>query len=188
MSTTYSSQTDPQSLLSTWHIHKQEANAGKRLGMRSLELLAVTGAMFVVPSVIQRLVHSLDDVYELLGRRARSPYATISWTGVIVALLLLLAWHVWLGRLSYRVVLEDGPARRAGERSSARDERVEQNTASGRVKWGRVLGRVVIPLLLVVFAVHFVYQLLHIVTKPAPLITANTGGIDEVRNPINGLP
>jgi hypothetical protein len=93
--------------------------------------------MYIVPTLIHSTVQSLDEVYELLGRRARSPYALSS---ILIASVLLVAWHVWIGRLSYKTVVE-GSKRGSG------------------VSWGRVLGRVVVPVVLVVFGVDFAYGL-----------------------------
>jgi hypothetical protein len=125
--------------------------------MRVLEIIALAAAMFIVPTLIHQGVKSLDDVYELLGRRARSPYEpAIPWTSVVVAISILVVWHVWLGRMSYKTVVE-------GKRDGGMDG----------ISWGRVLGRIVIPFLLVVFGVQFAHQLFVRVTSPAPLVKGN---------------
>ena len=173
----YATMSTTTSLLSTWHTRKQQSALPARLGMRSLEVISVAAAMLVIPSLIQRLVRSVDDVYELLGRRARSPYVAVSWTSIVVAVVMLLGWHLWLGRLSYRVVLED-----SGE------EEIGGGVGKGaRISWGRVLGRVVIPLLLLVAAVHFVYEIVYRAGNPAPFVTGNTVDVDEGRSTIGGL-
>jgi hypothetical protein len=140
-------------LATQWHHSRQTTILPLRLAMRVLEIVALAAAMFIVPTFIHQGVKSLDDVYELLGRRARSPYEpAVPWTSVLIAVLVMTGWHVWLGRLSYKTVVEgkgDG------------------------VSWGRVLGRIVIPFLLVVFGVQFAHQLFVRVTSPAPLVKEN---------------
>lgn len=146
------------SLSTTWQNHRNTAALPQRLGMRILEIVALAAAMFIVPMSIHRVVQSLDDVYELLGRRARSPYSpSVPWTSVIIAVVLLAGWHLWLGRLSYKTIIESS----------------ENSRSKSKVSRGRVLGRIVIPLLLLAFGVQFAYQLFERVTKPLPLVTGN---------------
>jgi len=112
-----------------------------RLSMRFLESSTLAATMLFVPALMHRIVQSLDNVYELLGRRARSPYEpVVPWTSLFIATFLLLGWHVWLGRLSYKTV-------------------VEGSGGKGKVSWGRVLGRIVVPFLLLSLWVQFVWQL-----------------------------
>jgi hypothetical protein len=99
-----------------------------RLALPILKFLALTLALYIVPTLIHTAVRSLDALYELLGRRSSSPY-TLS--VILAASALLVAWHVWVGRLSYKTVVK-------GKRRSD-------------VSWGRVLGRVIVPGALVVF-------------------------------------
>jgi hypothetical protein len=138
--------------LSSYQHHKSTANLPLHLAMRLLQVLALAAAMFIVPTLMHRIVQSLDDVYELLGRRARSPYEpAIPYTSVFIATVLLLGWHVWLGRLSYKTVVEG-----SGEK--------------GRVSWGRVLGRIVVPFLLLSLGLQFVWELSAGVSDPARVV------------------
>jgi hypothetical protein len=156
-----------ENLSSSWQQRKQYAAIPQRLVMRLLEVIALAGAMFIVPTSIHRAVQSVDEVYELLGRRARSPYgSSSSWMSVIVAAVLLTGWHVWLGRLSHKAILEDESEVSKERRSSS---------------WGRILGRIVVPLLLLSFGVHFSYQLLDKFVHPAPFITPNVNGGREIQ-------
>ncbi|KAF2821173.1 hypothetical protein CC86DRAFT_110150 [Ophiobolus disseminans] len=144
------------SLSTRWHTHKKTSPLPHRLAMRILEIVALAGAMFIVPTGIHRIVQSFDEVYELLGRRARSPYTPATpWVSVLVAGVLLAGWQVCLGRLSYTAVMEVEGAR--GRRSP----------------WGRVLGRIIMPILLLSLGVHFAYQLLGAVIRPAEFVVQN---------------
>jgi hypothetical protein len=146
------------SLSTSWQHYRNTAAISQRLGMRVLEVIALAAAMFIIPMFIHQVVRSFDDVYELLGRRARSPYSpAIPWRSVFVASVLLAGWHLWLGRLSYKTIVESN-----GDAGGKK-----------RVSWGRVLGRIVLPLLLLSFGLQFAYLLSDRVTRPAPIITAN---------------
>jgi hypothetical protein len=127
--------------------------------MRALEITALAATMFIVPTFMHKGVTALDDVYELLGRRARSPYEVdVPWSSVVIAMVCMAGWHVWLGRLSYKTVVESSSDGLEGK---------------GRISWGRVLGRVIIPLLLVVFGVQFAVQVVGRVVRPALLVKGN---------------
>ena len=157
-----------ESLYSTWNIKKRQANLPSRIGMFGVEALALAVPMYIIPTMIQHFVHSVDEVYELLGRRARSPYKTVSWISVILATALLACWHVWLGRLSYKTMVE--------EESSLdfKHKGAMKGVGGAGTSWSRILGRIVVPLFLFAFTVQFAYHILYRYTYPAPLITANT--------------
>jgi hypothetical protein len=141
-----------------WQNHRTNATLPQRFGMRVLEVIALAAAMFIVPTSIHRVVQSFDKVHELLGRRARSPYSpAIPWTSVIISTVLLTGWHLWLGRLSYKTIVESNA----------------DTGSKGRASWGRVLGRIIMPLLLLSFGLQFAYLLLEKVTKPVPIVTGN---------------
>ncbi|KAF1912985.1 hypothetical protein BDU57DRAFT_521617 [Ampelomyces quisqualis] len=102
-----------------------------------LKLLALTTAIYILPTAMHTITTSLSDLYDLVGRRARSPYAPDApLASVIGAGVMLLAWHVWLGRLSYVGIME-GTKRHGG------------------MSWGRLLGRIVLPGVLLVTGVVF---------------------------------
>jgi hypothetical protein len=157
-----------ENLASRWQHGKRNAAIPQRLGMRLLEVIALAGAMFIVPTGIHRIVQSVDEVHELLGRRARSPYAPqLPMMSVLVATMLLAGWHIWVGRLSYKAIMED-------EDDKARASK------QGQSSWGRILGRIVIPLVLLSFGVHFVYMLFDKFANPAPFVTPNLTNGKEI--------
>jgi hypothetical protein len=97
-----------------------------RLLNLTLQTLLLAAALYLIPTSIHHIVLSLDTIHELLGRRARSPYAPdIPWTSVLIA------WHVWLGRMSYKA------------------------SGKGAGAWGKVLGRIVVPGAVIMFGVLF---------------------------------
>lgn len=155
--------------------------------MRVLEVIAVTAAMFLIPTIIQQLVHSMDEVYELLGRTARSPYTSISWPSIVVAAVLLLGWHLWLGRLSYSVILEEESPVRCEDKGKSDGDEQTKKLKKARISWGRVLGRIVIPFFLLAFAAQFAYQLQRSLASPKPLITANTVDVKEEGILVDGI-
>jgi hypothetical protein len=104
----------------------------QRLALTLLKFILLTASLYIVPTLIHTAVRSLDTLHEVLGRRARAPYTLSS---ILVASMLLVGWHVVLGRLSYKTIIE--------------------GKKKGSVSWGRVLGRVVVPGMLVVFGVIF---------------------------------
>jgi hypothetical protein len=107
----------------------------QRLALHTLHFLLLTAALYIVPTLMHHAVTSLDSVYEVLGRRTRSPYTLSS---VFFASVLLVGWHVWLGRLSYKTVVEGRKV--------------------GQVSWGRILGRVVVPGLVLVLGIEFAWE------------------------------
>lgn len=100
-----------------------------------LKLLFLTLATYILPTLIHRMTLSFSCLYDLLSRRARSPFAPEpSWADIVTAGVVFLAWHVWLVRLSYFGIME---GRKKG------------------VSWGRVLGRIVVPGGLLLLGVGF---------------------------------
>jgi hypothetical protein len=185
MATTQPRTNDLLSLLTHWHLHKRETTFAKRLGMRSLEVISLAAAMLVVPATIHQGVRSLDEVYELLGRRARSPYTSISWLGIILAVVLMLGWHIWLGRLSYRTLL-DKRVQYTDHAYTTSKER-EQGKQEERISWGRILGRIFLPLLLLLFGLHFAFQIAQGLVSPRELVVKNTVDMQEAVGQLYGF-
>ncbi|OAL03054.1 hypothetical protein IQ06DRAFT_303666 [Phaeosphaeriaceae sp. SRC1lsM3a] len=103
-----------------------------RLFLTIIKFTALTASMYFIPTFMHSIVRSLDDVYELLGRRAQT--TEVSWLGLGIATVVLAAWHVWLGRMSY--------------------------VAVGRGKgWGKVLGRIVLPVAIGAMGLGFGYAI-----------------------------
>ncbi|USP75635.1 hypothetical protein yc1106_02909 [Curvularia clavata] len=192
MSTTHSRETD---FIRNWHLYKRKSTFFKRLGMHSLEVAAITAAMLMIPLTIHRAVQGFDEMYEILGRRAESPYAQFSWMNASFAFIVLLGWHLWLGRLAYLTVLEGGVDEEKDEGregkstlSSSSTDQSGVKTGKEVVSWGRLLGRIVIPLLLVTLGLHFAYQICgQFIGDEKPLITKNDVDMQEAMGQLYGL-
>lgn len=169
MSTAHPSPQNLHSLFPQWHVKRRNASFIKRLGMRCIELLFVAAAMFILPSLINGVVQSLDSFYELMGRRAQSPFVDIvPWGRIFVAIGSLLGWHIWLGWLSYQVALE-----RDKKATRNHEEKTEE-----RVSWGRVLEWVRMPLLIFVCGCYLGYEFVGRLMSPLPLIVWESAGQD----------
>lgn len=188
MSTTHPRTNEFLSLLSHWHVRKAETTFLKRLSMRGLEVVALAAAMLFVPLTMHRAVQGLDEIYELLGRRAQSPYATTSWMSIAAAATMLLGWHIWLGRLSYRTILEATSI--PLETTSTTEEKEylkEKKAQEERISWGRILSRLVIPCLLLTLGSHFVFEIFTRIKDPRPRITLNTVDMQEAIGQLYGF-
>lgn len=189
MSTTHPRTNDFLSLLSHWHVRKAESTFLTRLSMRCLEVVALAAAMLFVPLTMHCAVQSLDEIYELLGRRAQSPYAAASWTGIAIAVAMLLAWHIWLRRLSYRTNLE-APLTRMNDATIPPVQRKaleERKLHAIQISWGRILSRRVIPGLLLTLGSHFIFQIITRIKDPRPRITPNTVDMQEAMGQLYGF-
>lgn len=108
-----------------------------RLLSTALKFLALTASMYFIPTFMHSIVRSLDDVYELLGRRTQT--TDVSLLGLGIAVVVMGAWHLWLGRMSY-MAARNGGGKRGG--------------------WGKVLGYVLVPVLVGVMGVGFGWEVL----------------------------
>lgn len=102
--------------------------------------------MFLIPRTIHLIVQCMSDLYELLGRRARSPWETQSlWdNGALAALAFMIVLHDLLFRISYNVILNEDL-----EKEWARQKKYGNRTWKERkVTWERILVRMVIPVLI----------------------------------------
>ncbi|KAF1832279.1 hypothetical protein BDW02DRAFT_503371 [Decorospora gaudefroyi] len=170
MSTTSPHPNPRTSLLTTWRTHKRESNPIKHLAMLTLEVIALSTTMLLLPALLHAGVQTLDQLYELLSRRAQSPYLHTSSSSILLATLILCAWHVWIGRLAFLTVLEGG-----------------SRYGSAAVSWGRVLGRVVVPLLLVGLGGLFVGRVVDCVVNGRVRVTPNEVDMGEVMGQLYGL-
>lgn len=141
---------------SHWNTTKRSSPLFKRLIMRSLEVIVLAAFMLVAPFAIHGAMLCFDDVYELLGRRAASPYAEISWSRVMAGVGMMAGWTLVLGRLGYLADVE-GEEKRGPKRSDHGHvgRKMMQNR---RVSWGRILGRISIPLVLVTLTGHLALE------------------------------
>lgn len=193
MSTTHSRDND---FIGNWHLHKRKSPFVKRLGMHSLEVIGLAAAMLVVPLTMHRAVQGFDEMYEILGRQAKSPYARFSWINFSFAFMILITWHLWLGRLAYLTVLEGGADEKRVEAregkstvsSSSTTFESRVNLGGKAISWGRLLGRIVIPFLLITLGLHFGYQILwRLIADEKPLITRNDVDMQEAMGQLYGL-
>lgn len=88
-------------LTSRWHIRRMNAPLPTRLGMRLLEILALALAMIAIPSLMQYGVRSINELYEIIGRRSRSPFASTSPTRILAGMLAFFVYHVVVVGLAY---------------------------------------------------------------------------------------
>ncbi|CAI9631748.1 unnamed protein product [Alternaria burnsii] len=189
MSTTHPRTDDFLSLLSHWHVHKAESTFLKRFSMRCLEVVALAVVMLFVPLTMHHVVQGLDEIYDLLGRRARSPYAVASWTSIALAAVMLLGWHVWLGRLSYRTILEAASIPMEDATITPAEGQVfeERKSQQIRISWGRVLSRIVIPCLFLILGSHFILQIITRIRDPRPRVTLNTVDMQDAIGQLYGF-
>ncbi|KAH8723656.1 hypothetical protein GQ44DRAFT_620017 [Phaeosphaeriaceae sp. PMI808] len=172
---------NPNTLSSQWQQTRKNAGAPFRLSMRFIEVVVLAATMFIVSTSIHFAVQSLDSVYKALDRRARSPFTSSNpWTSIVIASVLLVGWHACLGRMSYRAVMEDS--------SEGLDSSVKKPHEGGSkgVSWGRVLGRIVVPLLLLSFTVHFTYFFLDRLRSPATFVVPNINDVKEIEEELRG--
>jgi len=116
-------------------------------------------------------VQCFDELYELLGRRARSPWETpMLWgSGVLLAMGSLIVWNDLLFRLSHNTIMdEDVNAEEAKERLYSLRAWNERN-----VTWERILARMIIPTLLVGFILPLAWKVIWM-DDTRDLIKANT--------------
>lgn len=124
---------------------RQLTRATTHLSLLTLKIVGVALAMLLLPRTIQVGVQCVDEMYETLGRRARSPWGTeVGGFGAICGVVLLFVLHGALWRVSYGCVLD--------ERGRDVQEDVQEDGSDGQkyrgVTWERVLVRVVVPVLL----------------------------------------
>jgi hypothetical protein len=189
MSTTHPRTNELLYLLWHWHVHKAETTFLKRLSMRGLEVVALAAAMLFVPLTMHHAVQGLDEIYELLGRRAQSPYATTPWTSFAIAAVMLLVWHIWLSRLSYQTILETTliPLDTTSSTVEEKEQLKEKKSQDERISWGRILSRLVIPCLLLTLGSHFLFTIFTRIKHPNPIITPNTVDMQEAIGQLYGF-
>lgn len=122
------------------------AHATTRLSVLLLKIIGIAIAMLLLPQTIQVGVRCLDNMYEAMGRRARSPWEPQAlWgNGLMAGLAIMFVLHDLLRQLSYNVILDEDV-----EDEQARVMEVERKTRKGpKITWERVLMRMIIPVLL----------------------------------------
>ena len=124
----------PQSLLSRYHTLRASSSLPQRAALRAIELVLLSFSLFIVPAAIHHVVRSLNTLYEVTGRRARTTFDDVGAGSVVLGAAVLVLWHGVLIALGYKTV---------GRRDGA---------------WSRVLSRVLIPVYLVGAMVGFVWK------------------------------
>ncbi|KAJ8117011.1 hypothetical protein OPT61_g1696 [Boeremia exigua] len=117
-----------------------------RLSIILLKVIGTAVAMILLPRTIHISVQCLDSLYELLGRRARSPWDTDDpWGyGALAGLAIMVVLHDLLRRISYNVVLsENVEAEQTGE-----EHRVNGMWKPWKETWEKSLMRVLLPVLI----------------------------------------
>ncbi|KAF1930176.1 uncharacterized protein M421DRAFT_3921 [Didymella exigua CBS 183.55] len=112
-----------------------------RLTTLIVKVIGTALAVFLVPRTIHVLVLCLDGLYEMLGRRAASPWELQSFSGfgAVVGLLIMAVLHHLLFLIGYGAIFDEdlsGPYKEGAEKGKR------------GVTWERVLMRVIIPLFL----------------------------------------
>jgi hypothetical protein len=93
----------------------------------------------------------------------------------------MLGWHIWLVRMSWYTILEPLSIRPRGDEAAAYEE------AKRRMSWGRVLGRVVVPFLLLVLGMQFAWEIGRGVVKPKEMVVKNTVDMQEAIGQLYGF-
>ncbi|XPS78503.1 hypothetical protein M3J09_010514 [Ascochyta lentis] len=151
-------------------------NTMKKISILLLKIVVMAAAIFFVPRTIHIVVQCFDDLYEMLGRRAKSPFETeMLWgSGALIAMAVLVVLHARLYRLSYNVILdEDMDEDRRRERLHGRPTWKER-----KVTWERTLARIIIPGLLIGFLMVLGWKIVW-TDDVRELITANTVDLED---------
>ena len=141
-----------------------------RLSIVLAKVVAAAIAMFLIPRAIQIFVQCFDNLQEMLGRCARSPWETESLLGssAFVAVLALLWWHRVLMSMSHIVVAKDD------------EEDREKYSGEESKTWERLLivVRSMLPLLVISFMVLWGSKIVWSYS-PRELITVNTVDLED---------
>lgn len=138
-----------------------------RLSLLILRIVGTATAMLLLPRTIHLGVQCLDDMYEMLSRRARSPWETqVLWgNGVMAGLAIMFVLIDLLRRISYGIILnEDDDEEREGNKLWLGRE----------VSWEKVLMRVILPVLLVQGLCLVAWRVSQERNTYKELVTANT--------------
>jgi H+/Cl- antiporter ClcA len=122
-------------------VLRHATSIAARLSILISKAIGMALVMFLVPRAMHALVLCLDALYEVLGRRAASPWELQAFYGfgVFGGLVVMVVMHCLLVRVAYCVILNDD------QESSDREEKTRRQRA---VTWEKVLMRIVIPMFL----------------------------------------
>ena len=149
-------------LVSRWTVERDNAPLIQRCAMHLLELLLAAPVMFTVSGMIQQLVRLVGDLYEHMGRRARSGFDMFYFPGIVVGGVVLVLWHMCLARLSFLAIVGKAEQERLQESKATKEDYGEDPQQQG-IPWNRILRRILVPaylaLALVLFFRHLAGQL-----------------------------
>jgi hypothetical protein len=157
---------------SRWRARRMNAQLPLRLSMRLVEVVLMALAMYLLPTMIQYVVRCIDDLNEKVGRRAQSPFGSVSGSRILLGVMVFVLWHVivvWLGYTAF-VGSEEEETRAEFSRTNAG---IHQR--GGGLQWNRTFGRIILPSYLILALLFFAYQLTSRLFWPA-LIQLNTDG------------
>lgn len=139
-----------------------------RLSILLLKVVAAALAMLFIPRTIHTLVQCLDDIYELLDRRATSPWKTQSFTGygAIIGLVVMVVLHYLLFQVGCYVILDED------SKTTRSDDGVRLKKSS--ITWERVLMRIIVPMFLYGGLCMLVWSLWRLSGNENEKIRANT--------------
>jgi hypothetical protein len=146
-------------LTSRWRARRVNAQLPLRLGMRLIEVASLALAMLLIPSLMQYVVRSVDEMHEIVGRRSRSPFGSVSGSKVLVGAIVFVAWHVVILGLGYVVLIgHEKEDDRIGVGIVGRTDALARRR-DGRTSASRILGRVLLPSYLGLALLFLFYQL-----------------------------
>lgn len=161
-------------------VVRNATQAATRLSIFLLKIVGTAIAMLLLPRAIHIGVQCLDDVYETIGRRARSPWETqVLWgNGVMAGLAIMFVLHDLLRRISYSAILNEDTE----EEQARRREGGKTTWNRWNVTWERVLMRVLIPVLLFIGLYFMILRVSEMKTQSRELVKANTVDLADDAN------
>lgn len=161
---------------------RHTTNTITKLSILLLKAILTAIATFLVPRTIQAFVQCFDELYEMLSRRARSPWKTSTiWdSSALVAMAVLIVWNHLLSRLSHNTILD----------SEVEGEEAEERLSGLRAwserkpTWERIMARLIIPTLLGLFMFLLAWKAVW-VDDTRELVKANT--VDPADDILAGL-
>jgi hypothetical protein len=168
-------------LTSRWRTRRKTATLPLRFAMWFVEVASLAIAMLIVPSTIQYLVRSVDELNEITGRRSRSPFASISGSRVLAGTVAFLVWHVVVLGLGYLVL--GGIDGEEDAREAVLKINAGTRARDGRTTASRIVGRVLLPSYIALCVLGFFYRLATHLVWPNIAISSTDGLTDADISP-----
>ncbi|KAF2635487.1 hypothetical protein P280DRAFT_523031 [Massarina eburnea CBS 473.64] len=161
--------------LTNWRHTRNTASPTLRLLMLIPEILFTALSIRVFATTQHLLVRVVDETWETLSRRARSPFSPFSVWSLGLGVLVICAWHGGLARLS--CVAGDGLDGKGESESESESEGLgKERRKSGGKSWSRVMGTIVVPGYLVLSFLFYVVQVVGRVWTPVYIVTVAGNG------------